>query len=256
MVSIRRHNRLASVVVMAGLGLLLAACGQGNAQREAPTERLGLMSTLPILWQGNDAFADLTQGKDAPRHWAVGALEQSYILQPMDALTSEALAQIDRLLLAQPRILAPIENVALDEWVRAGGEVLVMADPQLVGEYDFALGDPRRPLDSAMLSPILARWGLELTVDPAAAIRTIPLGEAEMAVAAPGAFRVIAGGAASRCTLRHDGLIAQCSVGKGRVVLLADATLVEDPEGGEGSAEALSQLLGMTRETTRQSPAN
>lgn len=253
--ALRRNNILSSVLA-AGLALLLAACGQGSAGADAPKERLGLMSSLPILWQGNDAFATLARDKDAPRHWAVAALERSYLVRPLDALTPEALAQVDRLLLAQPRILAPVENVALDDWVRAGGEALVMADPQLVGEYEFALGDPRRPLDSAMLSPILARWGLELTVDPAAKLRTVPLGGAEMAVAAPGAFRLVSGGEDSRCTLSHDGLIAQCSVGKGRVALLADATLVEDPEGGSGSAEALAQLLGMTREATRPAAGN
>ena len=250
MASQTRPNKIGKIASVAGLALLLAACGSRAAEEPEPKPRLGLMSSLPILWQNNDAFAALAEKADAPQHWAVTAIEQDYQLRPLDALTPESLSGIDRLLLAQPRILAPIENVALDEWVREGGEVLVMADPRLVGDYDFALGDPRRPLESAMLSPILARWGLELTVDPEVGLATVSLGNAEMAVAAPGAFRLTAADG-SRCTLSHQGLIAQCTIGKGRAVLLADATLVEDPVGGDGSAEALSQLLGMTWEATR-----
>lgn len=206
------------------------------------------MTTLPILWSGNDAFAALSGGEDAPQHWAVGSLEQDYRLDPLDTLSPEALSRVDVLLLAQPRVLTPAENVALDDWVRAGGLALVLADPRLVGDYDFPLGDPRRPMDTAMLSPILSRWGIELMHDPAAArLRTIPLGDAEMAVADAGSFRMIPA-EGSACLLVLDAIAARCVIGEGQVALLADATLLEDPVGGEGSPAALKVLLGMARE--------
>lgn len=243
--------------------LLLAGCSDSSIEApvdSGPKPNLGLMSSLPILWSGNDAFAALSGAADAKTHWAVAALEQDYSIDPLDTLSSESLALVDVLLLAQPRVLTPTENVALDDWVRAGGKALVLADPRLVGEYDFPLGDPRRPMDTAMLSPILARWGLELLHDPAVArLRTVPLGEAEMAVADGGSFRALASGGPS-CTLVLDSLIARCRVGQGQVVLLADATLLEDPVGGEGSPAALKALLGMTRESapgsTRETTGN
>lgn len=236
--------------------LALSGCGGNTAdvpQDRQSKPRLGLMSSLPILWSGNDAFSSLAGGADAADHWAVGALDKEYLVEPLDALTPAALAQVDLLLLAQPRILTPAENVALDDWVRAGGQALVLADPKLVGDYDYPLGDPRRPMDSAMLSPILARWGLELVHDPSAErVRTVPLGEARMVVADAGGFRLDSGEGAS-CKLALGDLAAQCIVGKGRVALLADATLLEDPVGGAGSPAALSALLGMARESSSES---
>lgn len=234
--------------------LILAACGNSADDGQAPAgprPTLGLMSSLPIMWSGNDAFASLAgAGENAP-HWAVAVLEQDFRLDPLDTLSSGTLAQVDVLLLAQPRVLAPAENVALDDWVRAGGRALVLADPRLVGEYPLPPGDPRRPLDSALLSPILARWGLELTQDERApALQVVPLGRARLAVAAGGQFRLRPSGSAT-CLLTLAGVAAQCAVGAGRVVLLADATLLEDPVGGEGSPEALRALLGMVRETNR-----
>ena len=231
--------------------ILLASCNSADGSPPGDAvdrARLGLMSSLPILWAGNDAFASLAGETAQSPHWAVAALERDYRLEPIDALAAESLADLDVLLLAQPRVLTPRENFALDEWVRGGGRVLLMTDPGLVGDYDFPLGDPRRPLDTAMLSPILGRWGLELVHDTAATrVRTVPLGQAEMAVADAGFYRLRSADGA-RCRLAQAALVAWCEVGKGKVVLLADATLLEDRVGGEGSPEALRALLGMVRE--------
>ena len=65
-------------------------------------------------------------------------------------------------MMIQPRPLSPQENVALDNWVAAGGRLLLFADPALTEDSAFAIGDRRRPQDVVLLSPILARWGLEL----------------------------------------------------------------------------------------------
>ena len=49
--------------------------------------------------------------------------------------------------------------------MRGGGRVLLFADPMLTRHSAFALGDRRRPQDVVLLSPILARWRLELQFD-------------------------------------------------------------------------------------------
>ena len=77
--------------------------------------------------------------------------------------------------------------------------------------------------------------------------RTVTLGDAEMAVAAAGSF-MTRDAEGARCTIEFDRLLADCVIGNGRAVLIADATLMEDPVGGEGSAAALDALLGMARE--------
>ncbi|ABC62440.1 Gldg family protein [Erythrobacter litoralis] len=239
--------------VLPPLALLFAGCSR-PAEPPVEDERLtiGLMSSLPVYWSGGNAFVELSQDGVEP-HWARMALEAAHDLEAIDALTSENLARTDLLILAQPRVLSPMENVALDDWVRAGGKALVFADPALVLESEFPLGDPRRPMDTVLLSPILARWGLELMFDPAQAeaLRRVRDGDVVLDVAAAGTFEV-SGGEGSSCTLAAEGVLATCAIGEGRVVLVADATLLEDTVGTEASAGILSALIARTSDPVRE----
>ncbi len=144
--------------------------------------------------------------------------------------------------MAQPRPLSPSENVALDRWVRGGGRLLLFADPMLTEDSAFALGDPRRPQTSVLLSPILGRWGLELHYD-----ERQPFGEhtgEALGIAVPanlaGRFAL---GPGSACVLSGGGLAADCPIGKGRVLVLADAALFERDGAGTARVEALDHLL-------------
>ena len=149
------------------------------------------------------------------------------------------------LVMAQPRPLSPQENVALDRWVRGGGHLLLFADPMLTADSLFALGDRRRPQDVVLLSPILTRWGLELTFD-----EDQPAGEqladwegTNLPVNLPGKF--VLQGKSRMCRLLADGLAARCTIGKGRVLALADAALLEDhaAEAASGRAAVFEQIL-------------
>lgn len=190
---------------------------------EAPA-RLGLFSSLPVYWgEGADIGVVIDSGEAG---WLRQVLERRFELAPLDALEPETLAGLDRLLLAQPRPLAPSENVALDDWVRAGGRALIFADPALTRQSDFALGDKRRPADMVLLSPILARWGLELRFD-----EDQPGGE-RLLEAIPvhlrGEFIARDGGHLSACEIFKAGLIARCRIGKGNVQLVADAAVLDE----------------------------
>ncbi|MDG5748981.1 ABC transporter [Qipengyuania sp. XHP0207] len=216
--------------LVAALCLALAACGIGPkaASEDTSKAELALFSTLPIYWgEGGDlaALIDEARGPD----WVRAQLEYRFTLTPVDALEPEILAQYDRLLLAQPRPLAPSENVALDEWVRGGGRLLVFADPLLTRHSEFSIGDRRRPQDVVLISPILKRWGLELQFD-----ETQPVGErwveaydGQFPVNLPGQFVRVEPGAPSECHVSETGVLAQCLVGDGRVTLLADAAILD-----------------------------
>ena len=165
--------RLASKSLLACLApVLLAACGQGGASQadKGDAYTLGLYTSLPIAWNESADIGSLL-ASDGPIHWALPVLKSHGEFVPLDTLAASdgtlPLPQDATLVLAQPRPLSPQENVALDDWVRKGGHVLLLADPMLTAESAFAPGDPRRPQDIAMLSPILARWGLELEFDEA-----------------------------------------------------------------------------------------
>ncbi len=199
-----------------------------------------LMGTVPLYWGEADGLGELLSGGEYT-HWGRAVLERQFNLVPLDFLTTESLGGRDFLLMAQPRALAPTENVALDDWVRRGGRLLLLADPMMTGETRFPPGDRRRPQDVALLSPIFTHWGLELLFD---ADQQAGLGLREVAgrpvpVNLPGAF--VAEEAA--CVIEGEGLIASCAIGNGRAVLLADAALLDFHNPHTEAAQAVTTLV-------------
>jgi hypothetical protein len=237
---------IAALALVVGLLIWLGEADDQPPPSDHERVPLALFTTLPIYWNEGADVSELLDRSAAP-HWARAALEHDFELLPLDVLSQESLAPHLRLFMAQPRALSPAENVALDEWVRGGGRLLLFADPQLTEESRFALGDPRRPADVALLSPILARWGLELSFDPQQ-----PAGERRMwamGVAVPFAM---AGrlapfeSSADRsvdCEVVDAGLVASCTIGRGSALILPDAALLEsgapDPP---ARSEALARL--------------
>lgn len=245
-----KKNRLAFVACLAALAC--ASCGvASNADPDIPDAekpRLGLMTSLPIYWNESMDFADQIDGDEEP-HWVRSHLEQSYRLVPLDTLAGEgngALGELKLLLLAQPRTLSAEENVALDDWVRGGGNVLLFADPLLTEQSRYPLGDPRRPQDVALLSPILERWGLEMTFDESQphGARGAELGGRSIPINLAGSFNTIS---AEACDISADGLLADCAIGLGRVIAVADAALLEDVD-DHGSPDAIGVFSEDDRE--------
>lgn len=234
--------------IVACLALVMAGiAGLGLNRTARGTEPVGLFTTLPILWAESPDLSAALDPAAAP-HWARAVLAKAGPVVPLDTLAGAPgagpLKRVRRLVLAQPRVLSPQENVALDEWVRGGGQLLLLADPALTAHSDFAIADPRRPQAVALLSPILGRWGLELRF-----AEDQVLGEArrevlgmDVPVNLPGHF--VTEGQAN-CRLWAEGLAVTCAIGRGRVVALADAAVLEgdDPDGAR--ARALAWLLEM-----------
>lgn len=250
----------------------LSACSASPAATEAdadtnasaevvnpPAIRMGLMSSLPIYWPLGADLAAIAQGQDQVP-WQRAALARSYALEPLDTLSPipalaagqpdlDPLAGLRRIAIIQPRGLSASDNVALDGWVRAGGRLLLVLDPALTGEYDLPLGDPRRPVDTALIPPVVARWGLAVSFDEeqAVAVTTARLGETALPLALSGAVAITDPKAAD-CTLLADGAAARCRVGKGEVTLIADAALFEHEElAGEGGATMRAVIAGALR---------
>lgn len=241
--------------------LLLALVAAGTAawfalgrQPEKRLPPLGLFTSLPLYWsEAADLSAMLSP--DAERHWARKLIERQRDLKPLDVLTPQVLAPFKDILIAQPRALGAAENVALDGWVRGGGRVLLFADPLLTQHSQFGLGDRRRPMDVALLSPILAHWGLALTMDDAEpeGERQVELLGGPLPVDQAGRFTPVPTepGAPAACRLLAEGLAADCRIGAGRALIVADAALLDraghdHADGGTSQATreaALSRLL-------------
>ena len=234
-----------SAALALGLLFLAPAC---RADEAAPAEgagdlpELGLMGTIPIYWGESGDFGELLAG-GSEAHWARARLESDYRLRPLDALSAENLAGLDLLVLAQPRPLSPAENVALDAWVRAGGRVLLFADPMLTGESRFAIGDRRRPQDVILLSPILTHWGLELAFDDSgpAGFVAIPGPGAPIPVNLPGSLTVRED--EDECRIIAADVLAACSIGTGSAIVLADAAMLDLHDPHPAAESALGWLV-------------
>jgi hypothetical protein len=254
----------------AALLALLAACGNAPADEVAAAAApcanghasaansepppLAVMTSLPLFWPLGAAMGDVLSGA-APPPWQQSAISPCYSPVAIDTLSPDnglapdnpdngPLAGHKRLAVIQPRGLSPADNVALDNWVRGGGRLLLMLDPALTGEYDLPLGDPRRPVDAALIPPVVARWGMAVRFDEAQAaeLRTAPMGAVALPLVLAGEVAITDPGA-GQCTLLADGAAARCVVGKGRVTLIADAALFEHPElAGEGGAAVQAVL--------------
>lgn len=198
---------------------------------------LGVFTSLPVMWREADGLSAHLDAGQQPT-WVRAELEHRFVLRSLDTLLD--LGGLHALLLAQPRPLDPAENVALDRWVRAGGRLLLFADPMLTAPSRFPIGDRRRPQDVVLLSPILTYWGLDLTFD-----EDQPAGLRE--IAGSGLRVDLAGRLARRpgapCRIEREGLVAACTLGRGEVLVVADAAVLDIGDSSRWRGAALASLL-------------
>ena len=261
---IKRPKLALLIVGLAVLGgFVLAVLGVRGVKGDLPDgdgEPVALVTSLPIYWPDGVDFADLAQTQVASP-WTRQALERDYTLQPLDSLTplaearqplpglempegsSTDISQFERLAIIQPRGLSPEDNVALDDWVRDGGKLLLVLDPLLTGHYETPIFDPRHPVGSALIPPVVERWGLEMFFDEAqpADLRAIEAQHGLLPVMMAGEFRLRDQGEA-QCELSAEGVIAQCRHGKGQIMLVADAALFEAYDPGDEGALLVRSL--------------
>lgn len=201
-----RRRRLTALLAM----MMATGCGARSAEKPA----LMLMTGLPIVW-GEGDIGDTLSGARQPSE-AYRWLSARYDVRLVDILSARVLSA-PALLLAQPRGLAPAELIALDKWVRAGGRVLVLADPKLDWPSAHGIGDPRAPPRVTLLDPLLTHWGLRIDLR-------------QGAEATAGRFFRERGD----CAVAKDGLVARCAFGSGRAVIVADADFLNDSNGRDG----------------------
>ncbi len=222
------RKRLAvGLLLVLGLVLLLSALRYIRPAAQGARPMMGLMTTLPLQWSEGGIEADLAS--DAKPHPVYARLQSQYDVRPLDnfdALDEQPFALI---MLAQPRALGPAELVELDEWVRKGGRLLILADPALQWGSLYPLGDKRRPLFTSLLSPLFSHWGLELVL-PMTEQQAVVLREvdgASIRTQTPGEWLPKAGTGVAECSIAEHRLLADCRVGKGRALLVADADLLD-----------------------------
>jgi hypothetical protein len=217
--------------------LLLASCRDATPAQapEAAKPQLFLITALPI------AFSEQF-GLDQAGSPVMKALEQDYRVRLVD-LPSQ-LPERALLLAAQPRALPAEELVKLDGWVRRGGRMLLLADPMLEWPSGLPLGDKRRAPIAFADTGLLQHWGLRLDAPEQRGPVQSTLGGKPVLTGSPGTL------VGSGCRIADDGLLAECSIGKGKAIVVADADLLNagSDAQGDGNLPALeSQLASLTR---------
>jgi ABC-type uncharacterized transport system len=176
-----------------------------------------LMTALPLVWGEGDA-ADILAGR-AARSETLKALEARFDIRPVDTLSASTLGR-DVAIIAQPRRLTPKELVAFDKWVRAGGRAMIFADPELIWPSRYPPGDRRRAPPVTLLDPLFAHWGIVLG-DSDRDEQRLEIDDRPVVLLAAGRWS-----APSICSGSGTHVL-DCRIGKGRVVLVGDADLLD-----------------------------
>lgn len=232
----RARPRALALLLAAVLGAVaIALWARGRAPAplgERPAAQrpaLMLLTSLPLMF--GEEFSLAATGSPA-----LDALQQRYRVVSISVTEPAELAKARLLLMAQP-LAQPAEHlVALDEWVRAGGRVLLLADPLLEWPGKRPLGDPLRPPAMFADTGLLAHWGLSLDAPDARGTRSMSLGRHDILTVSPGRL-------SGDCAIGEQGLVARCRLGKGKATIVADADLLDAERLGSGAEQNLDALL-------------
>jgi hypothetical protein len=140
------------------------------------------------------------------------------------------------LLMAHPPAQPAEDLVALDQWVRGGGRVLLLADPMLEWPSERPVGDPLRPPPIFMDTGLLAHWGLRLDAPEERGAVRKELGGFDVITASPGRLF-------GKCEISEDRMVARCTLGKGRATIVADADILDMPHLGAGAGHNFDAVL-------------
>jgi hypothetical protein len=215
----RARWRALGLLLTVGLAAVVLAAfwlsrGPAPLPARAPAERprLLLLTSLPLLF-GEDF--SLSAGSPA-----LDALSARYRVVPISTTAPAELARGRLLLMAQPLAQTAENLVALDDWVRRGGRVLLLADPRLEWPSRRPPGDPLRPPPMFMDTGLLAHWGLRLDTPDQPGSARRKLGGYAIMTLSPG---TLYGG----CAIAADRLAAECRVGPGHAIVIADADFLD-----------------------------
>jgi hypothetical protein len=238
----RLSTRLAfgSLVVLLLAGALAwTGSDRGLPPRaEAKRPPLMLVTTLPIVFPEEFTLRD--SGSKT-----LSVLEGRYRVIPIGTTDRLSLGQARLLMMAHPLAQPAEDLVALDDWLREGGRLLLLADPRLEWPSSRPLGDKLRPPPSFADTGLLAHWGLRLDAPEANGLAMRQLGSFPVQTRSPG--RLVGRG----CKIGRDGFVAYCEVGQGRITVIADADFLRlfdaDGQGADNANGLLSELAALER---------
>jgi hypothetical protein len=193
--------------------LIIAFVALGATDRP----RVTLLTALPLVWGEGDA-SDVLAGRTG-RSESLKVLDKTLDVRAIDTLSRTTLGR-DVAIIAQPRRLTPQELVTFDKWVRSGGRAMIFADPELIWPSRYPPGDNRRAPPVTLLDPLFDHWGVALG-DSDHQEHKVQLAGLTVAFAAAGIWT------GPESCLGNGGYVLDCRIGKGRVLLVGDADLLD-----------------------------
>ena len=220
-----------AILILAGAAFALARSRPKSLGPRPAAERptLLLLTALPLIF--SEDFSLKGGGTEALRR-----LQGRYRVLPISVTSPPELARGGLLLMAQPLAQAPENLVALDEWVRSGGRVLLLADPRLEWPSKRPLGDILRPPPMFADTGLLAHWGLRLDAPDERGPAQRKLGGLDVLAVSPGTL-------SGRCAISRDGFFAHCKIENGVAVVVADADFLNVEVLGDTSQRNLDGLV-------------
>ena len=209
----------AALLVLAAVALGMGLRDRGGSMPQRPGgEQLELMllTSLPIVFPEGFTL-------DAPQSPLLAALRSRYQVRPISTADAASLGKGGLLLMAHPHAQPAEVLVELDQWVRAGGRVLILADPQLEWPSERPLGDVLRPPPGFADTGLLGHWGLRLDAPDRPGPASATVDGRTFHMLSPGTL--VATGAG--CSVAADARIARCTLGKGKAVVIADADFAD-----------------------------
>ncbi len=241
---IRARVRALAIILALLVGAVIAVAVLGRDHRglqpRVPADRpnLLLLTSLPVIF--SEQFS--LQGGGSP---ALAALQSRYRVMPISVTGTADLTRGRLLLLAHPAAQLPEDLVALDDWVRRGGRVLLLADPLLEWPSERPLGDPLRPPPMFPDTGLLAHWGLRLDAPDERGPAVRKLGGYDIQTVSPGRFT------GAGCDISGDAAVARCRIGKGRAIVVADADFLDVERLGKRGEHNLDGLVAALAELER-----
>ncbi|MFL6726433.1 MAG: hypothetical protein ACJ8FS_07960 [Sphingomicrobium sp.] len=222
---------LAAALVAGALGFAAVRRQQPVLAALPPNQRptLLLLTSLPLMF--SEEFSLSGGGSPALRR-----LQAQYRVVPVGVADGAELARGRLLLMAQPPAQTAENLVVLDEWVRRGGHLLLLADPLLEWPSKRPIGDPLRLPPMFMDTGLLAHWGLRLDAPD-------ERGPARRALAGYGIMTASPGSLSGSCAISNDRLVAHCRIGRGSATVVADADFLDIDEYRVGAEHNLDGLL-------------
>lgn len=226
----RRALTFVTIVLTVAAATIVLVRHRGSPPSTPVTARpkLLLLTSLPLVFSEDFTLS----GSGSP---AFKSLSAEYQVLPISVADPADLAKGKLLMMAQPPTQTAENLVALDEWVRRGGHLLLLADPLLEWPSKRPLGDPLRPPPVFMDTGLLAHWGLRLDEPDSRGPATRKLGGYEVETVSPGSL----GGT---CAISDDRLVARCRIGAGSATVIADADFLDVADLGAAAEHNLDAL--------------